>query len=332
MRPHAEQVRGGLWSVPVPIPGSPLHYVFVYVLESNAGLFLVDAGWSAEESWVALTDGLASVGAAISDVTGVLVTHLHPDHYGLASRIHEASGACVGMHPADAIRLKGRYGEGAEAAADAVFEGFRRAGATTEEVNAQRAENLRFLAKIPYLEPDVLLDDGDRPDIPGWDLVSLWTPGHSPGHLTFYEQTRRLMFAGDHVLPRITPNVSMLFDEGKNSLGAFIASLKSVRDYPVVEALPGHEGRFIDFAGRVDELLAHHEGRLVEVRDVVYAGADTAWEVAMRLHWSRPWDTFDLIGRQFALGETLAHLVELAARGLVYEESGVPCRWRLGPG
>ena len=77
-------MRPGLWSIPVPLPDSPLRYVLVYVLELDDGVALVDAGWDTPDAWAALNDGLAAAGGTVADVRAVVVTHIHPDHYGLA--------------------------------------------------------------------------------------------------------------------------------------------------------------------------------------------------------------------------------------------------------
>src|SRR5437660_819567 len=107
--PPVEQVRPGLWSVPVPIPNNPLRYVLVYVFETDRGPFMVDAGWNTDNAYDTLCAGLAHAGFAITDVQGVMVTHIHPDHYGLAGRVREASGAWVALHPVDAGLIRERY-------------------------------------------------------------------------------------------------------------------------------------------------------------------------------------------------------------------------------
>ena len=85
--PPVEQVRPGLWSVPVPLPNNPLRYVIVYVLELPDGIALVDAGWDTPEAWSALCGGIKTAGYEITDVKGVLVTHLHPDQKQTISRL-----------------------------------------------------------------------------------------------------------------------------------------------------------------------------------------------------------------------------------------------------
>ena len=107
--PPVEQIRPGLWVVPVPIPMNSLRYVLVYVFATDRGAYLIDAGWNTDEAFDALADGLKLAGFEMADVRGVMVTHIHPDHYGLAGRIREASGAWISLHPADARLIQSRY-------------------------------------------------------------------------------------------------------------------------------------------------------------------------------------------------------------------------------
>ena len=109
--PEVEKVRPGLWSIPVPLPNNSLRYVLVYLFETDRGPYLIDAGWNTDDAFGALQSGMEEVGCAMGDVQGVMVTHIHPDHYGLAGRIREASGAWISLHPADAELIHDRYDE-----------------------------------------------------------------------------------------------------------------------------------------------------------------------------------------------------------------------------
>src|SRR5689334_5968910 len=100
--PPVDRVAPGVWSIPVPIPLSGLRYVLVYALELPGGVAVIDAGWDTDDAWNALVAGLAAVGYSPSDVRAIPITHIHPDHYGLAGRLREVSGAWIGLHPADA--------------------------------------------------------------------------------------------------------------------------------------------------------------------------------------------------------------------------------------
>lgn len=329
--PPVEQVRPGLWSIPVPIPNNPLHYVLVYAFDTDRGPYLVDTGWNTDESYAALTGGLERMGSSVRDVQGVLVTHIHPDHFGLAGRIREDSGAWVGMHPADIELFEGRYVETGPllGAVDATL---RMAGAPEDETEALRQASMPILPLVVPTIPDVVMEDGFRPDIPGWHVRAIWTPGHTPGHLCFVEPDRRLLLSGDHVLPRITPNVSLLDEDGIDPLGDFLRSLEKVGREDVEEVLPAHEHRFVGLADRVATLIDHHHQRFDQVEAIIAGGSDTAWDIAARMQWSRPWERISGFMRRMALFEALAHLRALEELGRLEVVAENPRRWALPSG
>jgi glyoxylase-like metal-dependent hydrolase (beta-lactamase superfamily II) len=326
--PPVERVRPGLWSIPVPIPNNPLRYVLVYAFESDQGPYLVDAGWNTDDAWNTLVDGLAEAGFAASDVQGVMVTHIHPDHYGLAGRIREASGAWVALHPADAELITARYDQ-PDDLLEKMGAMLRRDGAPPQEIDTLRNASMPVRGWVYAATPDILIEDGDRPRVPGWDLTAIWTPGHSPGHLCFYEGKNRLMLSGDHVLPRITPNISFHPQAGPDPLGDFLSSLDKVAAYDTAGVLPAHEHRFDDLGARVTELKGHHQARFDEVVAAIRDGETTAWQIAGRMTWSRPWAEIQGWMRRAAVGETLAHLQYLQLRGVLEEEVGEPSHWRI---
>lgn len=326
--PPVEQVRPGLWSIPVPIPNNPLHYVLVYAFDTDRGPYLVDAGWNTDESYAALCCGLDRMGSSVRDVQGVLVTHIHPDHFGLAGRIREDSGAWVGMHAADIELFEGRYVE-TEPLLDAVNATLRMAGAPADEIGALQRASMPVLPLVVPTVPDVVLDDGFRPDIPGWNVQAVWTPGHTPGHLCFVEPDRRVLLSGDHVLPRITPNVSLLDEEGVDPLGDFLRSLAKVGQCDVDEVLPAHEHRFVGLRDRVEALMQHHEDRFDQIETIIRSGAATGWDIASQMQWSRPWERISGFMRRMALFEALAHLRALELRGRLRVVDEDPRRWAL---
>lgn len=329
--PPVEQLRADLWSIPVPMRG-PLRYVSVYAFAlEGGGLGLLDAGWESDEGWAALTDGLSSIGAGMADVRGVLVTHLHFDHLGLAERVRQASGAWVAMHPADAAIVGSPAHRDPYAFVAAEIDFLVALGADREEAASDVGppENLVSFTRMAL--PDRLLEDGEHADFPGWRMRAVHTPGHTPGHLCFAEENTRLLFSGDHVLPRITPNISTTHSGSADPLRDYLSSLGKVgRDEPA-EVLPAHEWRFRGLAGRTAELAGHHEHRLAELLGAVAAHPhSTPWELAAHLTWSRPWEQYERRMRIFAVTETDAHLRLLASRGLVVVGNGGPApTWTL---
>jgi glyoxylase-like metal-dependent hydrolase (beta-lactamase superfamily II) len=327
--PPVERVRSGLWSIPVPIPNNPLRWVNVYVLELANGVAIVDAGLDNDEAYGALCRGLEEAGGSITDVQAVLVTHIHPDHYGLAGRVRAASGAWIGLHPEDAVQLRGRYVE-----VDRLLERMKDllldSGVPEDKLPDLNMASMVIRSQVTMAEPDVLFEHDRLVDVPGWTLRTIWTPGHSPGHVCFWDEEHRLFLSGDHVLPRITPNVAVHSQQHVNPLGDFLQSLLAVRDLPVEEVLPAHEYRFAGLAHRVDALIAHHADRLDEILDVVrrVPGA-TSWDITVNLTWSRPWNDIPLFMQRAANGETLAHLVLLEYHERVRRVGHHPARFHV---
>jgi len=328
--PPVERLREDLWSIPVPIPHGGLRYVSVYVLGlDGGGLTLVDTGWGDDQAWTALGNGLASIGASVADVRGVLVTHLHFDHLGLAGRVREASGAWVAMHPADAAIIGSPLHRDPAAAVAAEVAFLVSLGADPDEAAEDVGPAEHFAPFAGMAEPDRLLEDRVLADLPGWRMRAIHTPGHTPGHLCFAEERTGLFFSGDHVLPRISPNISTTHDGSADPLREYLSSLAAVRERgEPAEVLPAHEWRFRGLADRAEQLAAHHEHRLAELLAAVreHPGS-TPWQLAAFLTWSRPWDQYERRMRIFAVTETDAHLRLLASRGLVGSSGGAVATW-----
>ena len=327
--PPVEKVRPGLWSIPVPIPHNPLRYVSVYAIELESGVALVDAGWPTDESWEALNAGLAEAGGSMGDVQAVVVTHLHPDHYGLAGRVREASGAWVGLHPADATLLENRYHD-----TDELLERMRElmamSGVPADKLPDLNMASMEITATMNVARPDILIEDEQRLELAGWDFRAIWTPGHSPGHICLFSDDHKLLLSGDHVLPRITPNIPFHSQQFANPLGDYLESLAKVRALHPDEVLPAHEYRFSGLDERVDALVKHHADRLAEIEDLLRARPGiSSWDTTLALSWSRPWDDIPDYMQRAANGETLAHLVLLERRGRVRRQASVPARFYL---
>ncbi|MER6001975.1 MBL fold metallo-hydrolase [Nonomuraea angiospora] len=330
-RPYAEQrpqdVGGGVWSVPVPIPGNPLGYTLVYALESPKGPVLVDAGWNHPDAWDALRGGLAAVGIDVSTVSGVVVTHFHPDHAGLAGQVKDVSGAWIAMHEDDAALVRLMHDYAAEEHESFQSDMLRRAGADPGE-----ARQAVSRPTSPAL-PDRRLRDGDLVDLPGRKLRAVHTPGHTPGHICLHLEDADRLFTGDHVLPDITPHVGIYpYDrDDVDPLGDFLDSLDRVADLGPLDALPAHEWIFPDVAARAVQIRHHHDEKLVRLRALLAQRPEplTIWEVAAMMTWNRPWDDLSPMLKGMAAGEAAAHLRALEARGEVHRVPGVdPVRFQ----
>ena len=163
-----------------------------------------------------------------------------------------------------------------------------------------------------WLSGDHAIELGSR------TLDAVPTPGHTPGHFVFADRQARLLFAGDHVLPTITPSIGFVAPAPVDPLGAFLSSLTKVRALPDLRLLPAHGPVAPSSHERIDELLAHHGHRLGQSLAVLAAGSTTARQVAAGLPWTRherAYDELDAQNQGMAAMETKAHLDLLVARG-----------------
>ena len=127
-----------------------------------------------------------------------------------------------------------------------------------------------------------------------------------------------------HRLPTITPHISISRrDRGGDPLGDFLDSLQKVATLGADEVLPAHRHRFEGLSERVDQITRHHLDHLADVEAILADGPASLWDVAARLTWNRPWDTFPLALRRSAVNETAAHLRYLTRRERVVRLKGV---------
>ncbi|WP_232679608.1 MBL fold metallo-hydrolase [Nocardioides sp. R-C-SC26] len=313
----AWRVDDGVWRIPLPLPMDGLKAINVYVLEADDGLTLVDGGWAIPVARDLLARCLRDIGAGFGDIRRFLVTHVHRDHFTMATVLGHEFGAEVAL------------GRGEEAALDLLN--------NVDDLDENPFHDvLRTAGAHPIVEEWQRLDDGETPDPRLWARPTRWldgdvsievgtrtidavhTPGHTPGHYVFADAAASLLFAGDHVLPTITPSIGFTVPPAPDPLGHFMASLTRVRQLPDLRVLPAHGPVAPSSHARAEQLLEHHEVRLRQSLDAVVAGGSTAYEVAQQLGWTRhlhAFDQLDWFSRGMAAMETKAHLELLVAQG-----------------
>lgn len=325
--PPVEQVRPGLWSVPVPIPDNPLRYTLSYAFTGDAGTVIVDPGWASAAGQQALTDGLAAAGVTLRDVAGIVVTHIHPDHHGLSRWVRRESGAWIAMHAAEAESLPARLSRDRKPGSDQDW--LRGHGVPEADAALMIPDPARIRGVLDMPGPDRLVADGERLPIAGRDVRAVWTPGHTPGHLCLHDAAAGVLLTGDHLLPRISPNIGVQGAGEADPLSDYLASLDRTGSFGADEALPAHEYRFRGLGVRSAALVAHHQARSTEILQVIdRLGQPTAWIIASQLTWSRGWAALHGMLRRMALGETVAHLRYLTTIQTVRHSAGRPLHWK----
>lgn len=315
----------GVFQLKVPIPDNPLGFTLPYVITGVNGHAIVDTGWFEPESFEDLKRELRDHHINALDIKRIIVTHIHPDHSGLAGPLRELTGAELITHELDSNRSPFALGGGlAIEQRTQIRDWFVSNGVTLEELRSGQASNPRMATAIQqYVVPksDRLVKGGEILEAGDADLEVIWTPGHSPGHICLYDRANKRLYTGDHVLPVITPNVSLRPLETGNPLAEFMASLRKLEHLDVDWALPAHEHAWQDLQHRILELIEHHEARLQEMIDAIGDDARTPYDIASRIKWNlEPWDKLPFFHRRLALSETLAHLVYLESQGRVAHE------------
>ncbi len=315
-RPGVFEVAAGVYRIPLPLPHDGLRSVNVYALTGDDGLVLVDSGWAITEARQALDAALAALGAGVADVRRFLVTHVHRDHYAMAVAVRREFGTTVSLGEGEepAIRALSTPGQ---RPLSAHWQALVRCGAG-ELVDALRARaGLTPHDPAAWAAPDDWLAGGTDIALPGRTLRVVATPGHTRGHVVFIDRDAQLMFAGDHVLPHITPSIGFEAVAAELPLGDYLDSLRLVRSLPDRRLLPAHGPVGPSVHARVDELLHHHAERLDQACGVV-RDRMTAYAVAHRLTWTsrrRSFAELDLFNQMLAVAETGAHLDLLVAQG-----------------
>lgn len=324
--PGTFEVAPGVHRIPVPLPQDGLRAINVYAIVEDDGLVLVDTGWRHPDTVAALRAGLATLGSDGSDIKRVLATHCHYDHYGLTAYIRENSGAEILLGRTEVESLEPAIHGSWALAREHRRKWMERhhAGALLDAMEAaedqDNYESVR--AESRWENPDRMLDDGEIIELQDHRIEAILCPGHTRGHIAYFDRDNGLLFAGDHVLPHITPSLGFEpFTDGQ-ALGRFIASLNKVRDLPARLVLPGHGPVTDDLAGRVDELLAHHDKRLADSERAA-AVPSSAVDVANQLTWTRREHAFadlDVFNQMLAAAETVTHLEYLLDTGRVTRE------------
>jgi glyoxylase-like metal-dependent hydrolase (beta-lactamase superfamily II) len=177
---------------------------------------------------------------------------------------------------------------------------------------------MREILRLPPGDSIIAVHDGEMAPLGGRQYEVIWTPGHSDDHICLLRDDG-LFFAGDHVLPAITPNIGLFPEARPDPLRDYFASLARLQALPARLTLPGHGRPFTGLRERADALRGHHEERGATVLAEVaarLAGA-SAWEVTSALFEGRLCTVED---QRFALVESLAHLEYLRGTGQVRRE------------
>jgi glyoxylase-like metal-dependent hydrolase (beta-lactamase superfamily II) len=308
--PPPQSLGNGIHLIPAPLPFRSPGWVNTYAVESNGGLLLIDCGTDWDPGRQAIRQGFNDLGLAESAVHTLIVSHLHPDHVGMATRLVNEWGSRFVMHER-AAKLVDRYNDSSGSMSRLVKI------ASIHGVPESVAEATTHVDRPDYMPlidpPDHTVEDGDTIDLgDGRSLEVLHTPGHEPAHICLRDSRTGILFSGDHILPRISP-VIMYDLDFDDVLGDYLSSLQKLITLEVGVTYPAH-GTLIDQGDeRARQILLHHDRRLLDMAELVREADTNAWEVMVKSF--RP--NLDPLQSRLAFLETISHLEHLKLSGRI---------------
>lgn len=320
IREVAEQVI----QVRLPLPFA-LNHVNCYLLNDGDGWTILDTGlhWPlAEAGW---QQTLNELHIAPKQIRRIVLTHMHPDHFGMAGYLQKITGATIFVGAVEYAAIDRIWVQDSWREAAAV-DFWQRAGldhallrVVTEQVATLRQRTM------PHPTDFVIIDEQQPFAMGGRHFQPICAPGHSDGQIIFYSATDQLLLCGDQVLEKITPNIGLWPGGATAPLQHYLGSLNGLWGLDVTVALPGHGTRLTRWQDRIETLQSHHAARLDAMLAVVERINDknqggeecTALGVAQRIFNFQRFSEHEV---RFAVAETLAHLAHLVDQGNLCED------------
>jgi glyoxylase-like metal-dependent hydrolase (beta-lactamase superfamily II) len=292
--------------IPLPID---LNHINVWLIDDEDGCVLVDTGMASavgEAAW----DAIDAQVFAKTPLRGVFVTHIHPDHIGLARWLQERYGVPVWMSKRTHEQIAAFMSSDASAGVAEAERFFLSHGITDRSMlpSLSPARFALMTSGLPEVSRHVA--DGETLRWGGRDWLALETNGHAEGHLCLYAATDALLISGDQVLPTISSNIGFTWrSQDANPLESFLSSLKRLHALPSETlVLPSHGMPFRGLQSRIEDLSRHHMEQLENIQQSCRS-AKTTLEL-LPVMFRRKLHGFHFF---LAMAEALAHLEYLVA-------------------
>jgi glyoxylase-like metal-dependent hydrolase (beta-lactamase superfamily II) len=316
---EADLAQLGVTRIPVPVPfpqaGGPVN---VYAIEDEGGVALYDSGLGSPEGEAALTRGFSDAGWSFEDVTRIVLSHGHVDHYGAARTVLERAGRPVPVfaHPRDIPKVA-ESGWRWRDRLPHYSAYLRKLGVPADDLALMADEvsvGFRLARRIPEVRP---LEGGEVLRFRRFSAEVLHLPGHTPGMVCLHDPEHRVLFSADHVLEKVSPNPLIELGPGGQDgvfrpLVAYLDSISRVRALDLDLVLPGHGRGFTRHREVIDGLLAFYLKRQAKIVAALAAAPLTGHEIARALFPAiRAKDLF------LVMSETVANVEVLETRGEV---------------
>ncbi|MFS0575383.1 MBL fold metallo-hydrolase [Sporosarcina sp. 179-K 3D1 HS] len=292
----------GIETVRIDLPFR-LNHVNCFMAEGETGWTVIDAGLNNTYTQNVWKERIGN-----KKVSDLFITHYHPDHFGHAGQLQQWTGARVSMSEIDARSALTVW---EESYVENLYGHYKTSGIPEHMAREMVGNTGEFTSLVtPYPTIGHYFKEGEKLPIGRYEYEIIHAPGHSDGMVCFYNAEESVLISADHILPKITPNISYWFHGDDNPLQSYLASLESIKRLDIDFVIPSHGKPFHGANGRIDEIIRHHEDRLEDtLRSItdattVYEACGRLFKMQLTVHETR-----------FAIGETIAHLEYLRRAG-----------------
>lgn len=315
-----KEVYKDIYQATFPLTGNPLKSINIFTIKSGDYALIIDTGFNNPENRANMEELFERLNLNPLK-TKLFLTHLHSDHVGLAKWLYDKGIGDIFISEKDGKMvengIKKEDFQWQNIIKNALFQGLG-----PENLKIEDHPGYKNRPKEPF--PHTKIKPGWEISIGDYNFVAIDEEGHTPGMLGLYEKEHKILFCGDHILGKITPNITYWGDEFGDSLGIYLKNLKKIKDLDIKHLYSSHRFLVEDVNARIDELLAHHDRRLKDVLDIInkLEKANTT-EITQQMQWdikAKDWSSFPASQKWFAVAEAAAHLKHLVIQGRIKEE------------
>lgn len=307
------EIAKNIYLIEVPLPKNPLKALNCYFIKNGENILVVDSGFDHEESEKVFFGALEELGAQVGK-TDMFLTHLHADHSGLALKFKNKYQGKVYCSQIDTDYInKMKH----ELYADRFVPTLKVMGIEPDFKFFETHPGLVYCVKGKL--DTTIVKDGNKIDFGYYNFEVIDLSGHTPGQVGIYDKNHKILFSGDHILNKITPNISFWDFKYEDILGTYLKNLDKVYNMEVDTIYSAHRGIIDNPKLRIDELKKHYADRNAEVYNLLKeVEENSAAQMAAKMHWdyrAKNFEEFPNNQKWFATGEALANLEHLRAIG-----------------
>lgn len=315
-----KEVYEDIYQATFPLTGNPLKSINIFTIKSGDYALIIDTGFNNPENRANMEELFERLNLNPLK-TKLFLTHLHSDHVGLAKWLYDKGIGDIFISEKDGKMVENGINK-EDFQWQNIIKNAHFQGLGPENLKIEDHPGYKNRPKEPF--PHTKIKPGWEISIGDYNFVAIDEEGHTPGMLGLYEKEHKILFCGDHILGKITPNITYWGDEFGDSLGIYLKNLKKIKDLDIKHLYSSHRFLVEDVNTRIDELLDHHDRRLKDVLEIINklkkANTTEITQQMQRDIKAKDWSSFPASQKWFAVAEAAAHLKHLVIQGRIKEE------------